>query len=133
MPRKLNDFDKEILTVRRGAQVNFEFHPDKSIGMMDHSAVNPSGNRDALDVYRDPKAWSAFLWDSQFTRYLQILDTDDEHNYIILYQCFETAVFHDKAGKELKAREAFNQSTREYLDISKRPIVKYNYGSSMIA
>ena len=81
----LKDLDKEILTVRRGAQVNFDFYPDKSVGMMDHSAINPNGKKDAADVYSDPKAWSAFIWDSQFTRYLQVLDTDEEHNYIILY------------------------------------------------
>ena len=103
VPRTLSELDQQYLTVRMGASVNFSFHDSKSIGIMEHSAINPSGDLNAHHVYQDAKDYSPFLWDSQYLRYMQILDHDDDYNYIVLYKCMETAKYHDKTdGKELK-------------------------------
>lgn len=115
-------------------QANFEMYPSKSIGMIDHSAVNPNGEsqEDVGSIYENAHDWSAFLWDSQYMRYIQVVDFDERHEYVVLYQCFETATYLDvKSGEPLKEREAFNRSTREYLDITQRPIVKYAFDDTV--
>lgn len=51
MPKYLSDLEKDILTARMGASVNFSFESSGSVGMMEHSAINPSGNKEALTPY----------------------------------------------------------------------------------
>ena len=58
---------------------------------MEHSAINPSGDKKADEIYSNPKDYSPFLWDSQYLRYMQILDHDEDYNYIVVYKCMETA------------------------------------------
>jgi hypothetical protein len=64
VPKTLNELDEQYLTVRMGASVNFSFHESNSVGIMEHSAINPSGDANADKVYANPKDYSPFLWDS---------------------------------------------------------------------
>jgi len=58
-------------------------------------------------------------------RYMQVLDHDDDYNYIVLYKCMETSTYKDSDGTELKAQAAWRKSTRTGMDFTKRPIVEY--------
>ena len=51
------------------------------------------------DAYKDHKVsadnFDVYLFESQFLKYTQVLDTDYE-NYLLLYSCQESAEFLDK-------------------------------------
>jgi hypothetical protein len=50
------------------------------------------------------------MWDSQYLRYVKILDTDHS-NYIVLYQCMEDArYFNTDDNKELDHEEAWSKA-----------------------
>ena len=44
-----------------------------------------------------------------------------------LFQCFDSAVYIDKkSGKEIKDKEAWDKTNRDFFDPKKRPIVGYS-------
>jgi len=49
----MSELDERYLTVRMGASVNFNFHDSGSVGIMEQSAINPSGDPNAHLIYKD--------------------------------------------------------------------------------
>jgi hypothetical protein len=76
---------------RSGSSLNFSFHPSGTVGMLEHTQINPSGMLDAQASYEGLEEYDPYLWDSQYLRYMQVLDSDKD--YIILYKCLETAMY----------------------------------------
>ena len=91
----------ESYNVREGMQINFAYghtqeNLDTSIGIIEHhywgeydvelSEFNHNGKKE--------EQFDPFLWDSQFQRYAQVLDTDYD-NYMVLYECLESAYYLD--------------------------------------
>ena len=63
---------------------------------------------------------------------MQVLDHDEDYNYIVLYKCMETAKYTDiKDGSELKNQKAWARTTRESMDFSQRPLVKFTADKTM--
>jgi hypothetical protein len=61
------------------------------------------------------------LFDSQFKRYAQVLDTDYD-NYAVIYQCFETAGYFDKeTGTRIPDYEAWELSKSSSINFSAWP------------
>jgi hypothetical protein len=61
------------------------------------------------------------VFDSQFKRYAQVLDTDYD-NYMVLYQCFETAQYFDKeSGVRIPNYEAWENSKSSSINFSSWP------------
>jgi len=82
-------------TVRMGLALNFNFDKDNNAyGMAEHSAINPSGDMGDISKHEHGDYFDPWLWDSQYTRYMQVLDTDNE-DYVVLYQCLESANYRD--------------------------------------
>ena len=63
---------------------------DPTVASIMHSKVHHDYQYNKVDT----DSFDPFLFDSQFLKYAQILDTDYE-NYILLYTCQETAEFTD--------------------------------------
>ena len=55
-----------------------------------------------------------YLYDSQFTKYAQILDTDYD-NYILLYTCQESAEFVDDEGYSLPHEYAYLKTDKKHV------------------
>jgi len=71
------------------------------------------------------------MWDSQFLRYIKVLDTDHS-NYIALYQCMEDARFFNRDDdKELEPQEAWSKALQSDIDFEKRPISKYHFSDQV--
>ena len=100
--------------------------------MMEHTAINPSGRlKTAQERYQGQDFYDAHLWDSQYLRYMQVLDTDNK-NYVVLYKCLETAKYTDtKTDKSLTEEEAWKRSEVSSMDFTKRPIVEYKNDGTM--
>lgn len=64
-----------------------------SIGIMGFSSLGDTHDYKASDfIYQGKKEdeFDPIFWDSQYERYMQVLDTDNEE-YIALYTCMESA------------------------------------------
>jgi len=70
------------------------------------------------------------LFDSQFKRYAQVLDTDYD-NYAVIYQCFETAQYFDKTGARIPNYEAFEHATSTSFSASAWPHTSYKFDESV--
>ena len=113
--------------IRDGMSVDFRIHPSKSVGYIELGfnppKYNPGGEKE--------KEFDEALWDSQFLRYVTILDTDQE-NYIALYSCLESANFFDlKENKLLNSEEAWNKAIKSKIDDKKQPPVEYDFDENM--
>jgi hypothetical protein len=116
---------------RSGASLNFSFHPSGSVGILEHTAINPSGLKNAQEKYEGSEEYDPHLWDSQYLRYVQVLDSDSK-NYLVVYKCLETAKYTDtKTGGSLSDEEAWKRSTVSSMDFTKRPIVEYKNDGTM--
>lgn len=98
--------------------MNFGHGGDGSVGFLEHIDLihgrHPGSISNAHEY--DPSTF-----DSQYTRYAQILDSDFA-NYVVLYQCLETAEYIDtKTQQAINGADAFAHTTAQALDFSKHP------------
>ena len=71
------------------------------------------------------------VFDSQFKRYAQVLDTD-YNNFMVLYECFETAHYYDtKTGKQIPDYEAWEAAKSSSIDFKKWPQTSFVYGDDV--
>lgn len=67
----------------------------------------------------------------QFPRYAQVLDTDYD-NYMVMYQCLETAKYFDKeTNEEIDGAEAFNRVKTSQIDFKMPPYAEYKYDDTV--
>ena len=100
--------------VYNGFQLHFKDTKDKSVAHLVHRDVNlkTHGDEEIKEHGHDGEKEEWFnehLFDSQFKRYAQVLDTDYD-NYAVIYQCFETAQYFDKTGARIPNYEAFEHA-----------------------
>ena len=82
-------------------------------------------DQETIDSLKNSEEFDSFTWESQFTRYAQILDTD-EKNYVVLYQCLETAEYtENESGNQISPQDAWHYSERTYFDPEKQPINEF--------
>ena len=97
--------------VYHGFQLHFK-DADKSVARVVHRDVNLELHKDDDIVEHDHTGekegyFSEHVFDSQFKRYAQVLDTDYD-TYAVVYQCFETAQYFDKeSGTRIPNYEAW--------------------------
>jgi hypothetical protein len=109
----------ELWNMRFGAQINFdhniEHHGDRTIGYIEYPEVDPYGDLHILGLYTNgtivkEDEYFQGIFDSQFLRYNQILDTDNEH-YLVIYECMESAYFFDrKTEKRMFGEDVWNKA-----------------------
>jgi len=84
--------------------------------------VKEHGHDDDKEGY-----FNNYVFDSQFKRYAQVLDTDYD-NFMVLYECFETASYYDKnTGKQMPDYEAWEHSKSSSIDFKKWPQTSFTF------
>lgn len=104
-----------------GFQLQFKDEKDKSVAHILHRDMNLSEHEDENvfeHKHEDDKEsyFNTYVFDSQFKRYGQVLDTDYD-NYMVLYECFETAHYYDvQSGKLITRDDAWEHSKSSSID-----------------
>lgn len=110
--------------VYNGLQLKFTHPSDKSVAFVDHRDVDLENHPNVKAHGHDGELeteFDAHVFDSQFKRYAQVFDTDYD-NYMVMYQCFETAHFYDKeTGKRIPGYEAWLKAKSSAVDLNARP------------
>ena len=129
--------DKAQHAYSHGFQWNFEDHKDKSLAYVEHMDFGPHVDpnmelhRYVFDNERKEAAYDPIAFDSQFLRYAQILDTD-YLNYMVVYQCLETAHYFNKETHEkMTGEEAWKEVERTKMDFTQRPYVNYTFSDNI--
>lgn len=76
-----------------GRQLNFRYPNNKMIAYLEPHDIHRLSEEQQREM-KENLDFDPNFWDSQFLRYVQVLDSDNK-NFMILYSCQESAKYYD--------------------------------------